>query len=63
MESNMEDGNARSCQEKLADTLVTKLGMDGAIQACRENQWEGVLNCLLRMQRGDGHGGEVVRNT
>ncbi len=33
----------RSHQEKLAVSLVQNLGIDGAIQACQANSWDGVL--------------------
>lgn len=56
MESSKEEGGARNCQQKLADTLVGKLGLEGAIQACRENQWEGVLACVLEMKREEETG-------
>lgn len=28
----------------LADKMVQHLGVDGALEACRENSWYGVLN-------------------
>ena len=28
----------------LADNLVQHLGVDGALEVCRENSWYGVLN-------------------
>ncbi len=32
--------------EKLAADLVRQLGMDGAINACRQNLWFGVLQAI-----------------
>ncbi len=38
----------RMCREKLADSLIECLGVDGAIHACQENVWDGVLDLVLR---------------
>ena len=38
-------------QRSLANSLIASLGMDDAIDACRRNCWDGVLEILLRMDR------------
>jgi len=40
----------RSHQEKLAVSLVQNLGMEGAIQACRANSWDGVLEYVMSLR-------------
>lgn len=49
--------NDSQSPEKLAADLVRQLGVDGAINACRQNLWFGVLQAiqhqhLLRRARG-----------
>ncbi len=34
-------------QRQFALSLVDSLGLDAALQACRENAWEGTLDILL----------------
>ncbi len=43
------DDGGRS-QAKLAESLVTKLGFDGAAQACQANAWYGVLEFVLLLE-------------
>ncbi|MCP4327098.1 MAG: hypothetical protein GY791_01500 [Alphaproteobacteria bacterium] len=42
----------RSYQEKLAASLVACMGIDGAVQACLENAWHGVLDYVLSFDAG-----------
>ena len=37
----------RNYQKALAESLIASLGQDGAIHACYENLWHGVLEYLL----------------
>ncbi len=37
----------RSYLETLAESLVAKLGFDGAARACRSNTWDGILEFVL----------------
>ncbi len=37
-------------QAKLAESLVTKLGFKGAIQACRSNAWDGIPERVLLLE-------------
>ena len=37
-------------QEKLAESLVTKLRFKGAVQACQANAWDGVLEYVLLLE-------------
>ncbi len=37
-------------QAKLAESLVTKLGFKGAVQACRSNAWDGILEFVLLLE-------------
>ena len=41
----------RSYQARLAMSLIATLGQDGAVRACRENCWDGVLSYLLPPER------------
>ncbi len=53
------DDGGRS-QAKLAESLVTKLGFKGAVQACQANAWDGVLEFVLLLaddHRKDSPGG------
>lgn len=40
-------------QERLAASLVACLGLEGAMQACQANNWDGVLRVLTT--RVEGH--------
>ncbi len=44
--SFLSEGNG-SYQRDLADALVADLGLDGAIDFCQTNEWQGALNVLL----------------
>jgi hypothetical protein len=44
--SNHERGNDYY-QRDLAEKLVGVMGFDGALDACRNNGWEGVVSVLL----------------
>ncbi len=37
----------------LADQLVSNLGFKGAIQFCRVQAWDGVLNCVIALKETD----------
>ena len=54
MDMDTDQGPNQNCQRKLAKTLVAKLGHAGAVQACRANQWEGVLLYVLELGEGEG---------
>ena len=43
----MHNGDNRNCQKMLAESLVATLGREGAVHACRENIWDGVLAYVL----------------
>ena len=47
MTDRYEHSDNRSYQADLAVSLVATLGRDGAIRACQENCWQGVLDQLL----------------
>ena len=38
----------RAYQRKLAENLIRSLGMDGAIDACFQNDWIGTLEVILK---------------
>ncbi len=38
----------RDYQQELAASLVSTIGIDGAVRACRSNSWDGVLEKILR---------------
>ncbi len=58
---NLTDGSggpeARSHQEKLADSLIQSLGIEGAIHACQANSWDGVLKYVLSIRGNAGTAG------
>lgn len=37
----------RSYQDRLADSLIATLGVEGAAHACQANAWDGVLASVL----------------
>ena len=41
----------RKHQEKLADSLIECLGVEGAIRACRANLWDGIVGLVLSDER------------
>ncbi len=45
--SRRHDGDARDCQELLAESLVATLGLDAAIHVCHANSWHGVLTHVI----------------
>ena len=47
MDDRYEASTNRCYQADLAVSLVATLGRDGAIKACRENCWQGVLDQLI----------------
>ncbi len=47
-DSNRRDGCCCSARE-LAESLIEKLGRQGAEAACRSNGWDGVLHELKRI--------------
>ena len=47
MDNRYEASTNRSYQADLAVSLVATLGRDGAIKACQENCWQGVLDHVL----------------
>ena len=38
----------RTYQRQLAENLIRSLGMDGAIDACFQNDWIGTLEVILK---------------
>ena len=38
-------------QQRFARSLINCLGFDGAMDACRRNCWDGVLDVLIRMDQ------------
>ena len=47
MDNRYESSTNHSYQADLAVSLVATLGRDGAIKACQENCWQGVLDHVL----------------
>lgn len=41
----------RQCQQNLAQKLVACLGQEGAVRACRENAWNGLLHEVQALKR------------
>ncbi len=37
-------------QARLAESLISTLGLEGAAHACQANTWDGVLQCVLAYQ-------------
>ncbi len=50
--SSTEAGK-RDYQQELAASLVSTIGIDGAVRACRSNSWDGVLEKVLRHANED----------
>ena len=40
------------CQARLAESLISTLGLEGAVHACQANTWDGVLQCVLAYRTG-----------
>ncbi len=40
----------RECQQRLARTLLSSCGYEEALELCRTNHWEGVLQALSRVR-------------
>ena len=38
----------RTYQQQMAENLVRSLGIDGAIDACFQNDWSGTLEVILK---------------
>ncbi len=49
------DADDHDYQRKLAISLISSLGVDGANHACQANGWDGVLNWIMAL----GEIGEV----
>ncbi len=47
-ESLVTDIGNRTYQQQIAENLIRSLGMDGAIEACFENDWMGTLSIILK---------------
>ena len=39
----------RTYQRQMAENLIRSLGMDGAIDACFQNEWIGTLEVILKV--------------
>ena len=53
MNNRLDASDNRSYQADLAVSLVATLGRDGAIKACQENCWQGVLDHVLAPKGDD----------
>ena len=42
------DNGNRTYQRQMAENLIQSLGMDGAIDACFQNDWIGTLSIILK---------------
>ncbi len=51
MNGRVERIDNHNCQTDLAMSLIAGLGADGAIRACQENCWEGVLAYVLVLDK------------
>ena len=45
----------RPYQARLAESLISTLGIEGAVFACQANTWDGVLQCVLASRPGSGN--------
>ncbi len=43
------DADNHDYQRKLAISLISSLGVDGANHACQANGWDGVLNWVMAL--------------
>ena len=50
-EPNPASFGNRSYQSQIASMLVQSLGRDGAIDACQQNNWTGILNTIVKDER------------
>ena len=39
----------RTYQKQMAENLIRSLGMEGAIDACFQNEWIGTLDVILKV--------------
>ena len=44
----------RTYQRQMAENLIRSLGMDGAIDACFQNDWNGTLGIILKDDQSVG---------
>ena len=42
----------RPYHARLAESLISTLGLEGAAHACQANTWDGVLQCVLAYRSG-----------
>ena len=47
--SQTDDAANQDYQRKLAISLISSLGADGAIHVCQANSWVGVLNWVMAL--------------
>ena len=47
-ERRAPDIGNRTYQRQMAENLIRSLGMDGAIDACFQNEWIGTLEVILK---------------
>jgi hypothetical protein len=45
----IDDAANQNYQRKLAISLISSLGVDGAIHVCQANSWDGVLNWVMAL--------------
>ncbi len=48
--SQFDQTGNQDYQRKLAISLVSSLGTEGAIHACQANSWDGVLKCVIALR-------------
>ena len=57
------DGDARDRQERLAESLVATLGLEGAIHVCHANSWHGILTYVTSAtDAGEATTGQAERS-
>jgi hypothetical protein len=47
--SQIDDAANQDYLRKLAISLISSLGVDGAIHVCQANSWDGVLNWVMAL--------------
>ncbi len=48
----VHEAGGPSEMERLAERLIKRLGVEGALRSCRENHWDGVLKVIQLRFRG-----------
>ncbi len=47
--SRADHDSNQNYQRKLAISLISSLGVEGAVHACHANGWDGVLNWVISL--------------